>query len=770
MGTMVLTLNSMRYILDESLSISHLGKREYDVDDNITVEKVSDLTYVIHRDDDLEVRRLVLDLDDGDPVLPPVLLQQENLILERLMTFFQLAGSTKLRLPITWGKYLANDLVAFFVCSRDRWAHAPRWVTQVTGEARDVWVWRWTTSADPKMLSSIVIPSGKHHQVLEGWVEAHAAARARFSGSKLAIHHSAEMDLIDSHFDDVTQKLSYTGWLARTTPQQLEFIKSTPEHSIKLRGPAGSGKTLTLELKVIFEILRDRNKRAEIRGKCAGDEDRGEDQIRVLFVTHSWALANEVDANLERLSEWGRLDEVTVFPLLSISEEMLPKESWGNEFSLMGEDSLEDKKKQLKEIEDIVTDFLSGDWLTFRDQVSTSLKARLESLKVQLESQKTAELHAFAWDCLIEFGSVLGAAGIFPGARAKYDYLRLSRAPWMMPLTTDKDKELIFYLYESYYKLLYESGRLTADQLVNDFLNYLETFIWNSRRGMRGYDLIFVDEFHLFSVQERQVLRYLTRPVGEYPKLFMAVDPRQSAWELYTGLGDTEPMSLPAQVDVDFGTVSSVDLPTVHRFSPEILELVKHINWEFPDLDLGSDSGVNFANVTSSADPGPRPRVIQAGTQEAEFVEIYKWLRQLREDSKGWQIAIAVLDPEKFGVYKSRAKVLEQGLRMKVTIIESPEDIEVLQFGRRGIVIAPAQFLAGLQFDAVLIVGMRESSSGFANMGYDRRVSLSFLYSAVTRASKDVRIFVNDETGGIPEVLVNAAKKGLVTVVRGAEV
>src|SRR5205823_595723 len=98
---------------------------------------------------------------------------------------------------------------------------------------------------------------------------------------------------------------------------------------------------------------------------------------------------------------------------------------------------------------------------------------------------------AFAWDCLIEFACVLGADGIFPGVNAEMRYLRLARTPWMMPLQTDTDKRLILYLYEKYIRQLYESGQLSSDQLVNDFLNYLETFAWNVRRIKDGYDLIF---------------------------------------------------------------------------------------------------------------------------------------------------------------------------------------------------------------------------------------------------------------------------------------
>src|SRR5207249_4114442 len=103
-------------------------------------------------------------------------------------------------------------------------------------------------------------------------------------------------------------------------------------------------------------------------------------------------------------------------------------------------------------------------------------------------------------------------------------YLLLQRTPWMMPLETDGEKRFVLQVYTQYIADLKKDRLLTSDQVINDFLNYLETFTWNIRREQEGYDLIFVDELHLFSEQERLALHYLTRSASEYPKMFMALD------------------------------------------------------------------------------------------------------------------------------------------------------------------------------------------------------------------------------------------------------
>src|SRR5262249_30100790 len=146
---------------------------------------------------------------------------------------------------------------------------------------------------------------------------------------------------------------------------------------------------------------------------------------------------------------------------------------------------------------------------------------------------------------------------------------------------------------------------LTVDQLVNDFLNYLETFSWNILRDAEGYDFVFVDELHLFTEQERLSLQYLARPASQYPRLFMALDPRQAPSEVYAGV----PASVVARgesgrADLDLGEVPALELSTVHRFTPEILKLVQHVHRSYPALDLGPDWEVSLESVKSSVSTG----------------------------------------------------------------------------------------------------------------------------------------------------------------------
>jgi hypothetical protein len=745
MRQVVLTLNSLRVLIDESPIMHSVlsGSRLNSVD--VLAVEVDEILYVLHRRDKVDDRRIIVMLRNNR-IWPKEVNQAEQYILERMYQLGQLAERETVRIPPAWGQHKYDNLVEFYACDRDLSQTALRWIAEIQQSApRDVCYWMLTVGPQKAHLEEFSASESEYVAAIASWPSAYTQARAVFreSGPSAELQ-GADVDLPVSDFAGVTQNLSRIEWLSRLTSQQLDFVSRPVLHAIKLRGPAGTGKTLTLELKALHEIDEAR-KRGDLR--------------RILFVTHSWALADEVDVDVRSLSEWGPPDELTVMPLLTLAQYILPPERKST-FALVGEDSLAGKKAELDRIDTVIEEFLHGDWVSFRDEVSQPLRSRLESVD-------PADRSALIWDCMIEFDCVLGADGIFPGFGAETRYLHLPRISWMMPLPSDADKLLVLNLYSKYMTKLESNEQCTSGQYVNDFLNYLETNAWNVRRVKDGYDLIFVDEFHLFNFQERQLLRYLMRSREDYPKILMALDPKQSPWGVYSELEDAEPSSRPERFEDELGLVSSVDLATVHRFSPEILQLVKDLDRQFPNLDLGADWGRGMADMTSSADSGPIPIVVRSGSQQAEVIDVYEEMRSHRAAGTRGQLAVAIVDRAKFGPFRAVAIAFSKNTGMKVSIIESRDDAEGTQYRHRGILMGPAEYLAGLQFDSVIVAGLPDSGSGFANLGYRRMRFLSLLYLAITRARREVRIFVNDDYGGVPEVLQVAADKGYVVLSRG---
>jgi hypothetical protein len=742
----VLTLNSLRALLNEDGSVPALLVEDPPARADVVAVGQNRTTYVIHRTDGLDVRLLVVMLRDGR-IWPEDADPAGRVILERMLHLGILADRMPLRTPPIWGQYKSGNLIAFYACGRE--LGTARWIAEVQPDApNNVCFWRFYAASEKIMPDGFRPPWDRYELAVAGWDLAFFSAQRKFAVLAPPVEVVADpgFDLSLVEFADVTQSLTLAEWMPRLTPRQRAFVTQAVDHPVELLGPAGSGKTLALELKALHEIEEARK-----QGRA----------LSVLFITHSWALAEQVDADVSSLCERGIPAELTIMPLLEVARDVLPADRRRSGLMVIGEDSLSGKTAVLDRIDAVLDDFLLGDWLSFRDEVSPSLRARLDS-------EDPENRRAFAWDCMIEFGCVLDADGIFPGASAESRYLQLPRTAWMMPLHTDTDKQLVLALYSRYAGALEASGELTSDQLVNDLLDYLETFHWSARRVLDGYDLIFADELHLFNVRERLLLRYLARSPAEYPRILMAVDPKQSPWAFYAGLANASPASGLGSVGDEFGPVSRVSLETVHRYSPEILRLIQHLDWQFPRLDLSGELGL-FSTVTSAAEGGPLPVVVSCESQAAEVSAVYEAVRSHKAAGTRGQLAIAVVDATRFGQFMQMAESLSHDGGLRLSVIASRDDTEDLQYRRRGVVVGLAEYLAGLQFDSVIVAGLPKQPTGTAYSGYRMRQYLSLLYLAITRARREVRIFVNEDNDGVPEILQEASHHGRLLIEKGPQ-
>jgi hypothetical protein len=389
-----------------------------------------ELDFLIAADDDDGVQRIIIMREQNvhDPYVPDHLISLRRDVLSRMASFAERArASGALSLPRQWHQYKYHNYVAFFVTPKHD-VHASRWIVEVSpSERADVIFWKTTTSNDKFDLEEFEKSARPASPRLEaGWAQAIAAAKEHFTQAR---SEPSDVEMCLPALEQSTTKgWSYKQWLEAISKDQRAFIEATTDKSIRLRGPAGSGKTLALTLKAIREVLKVR--------EVGGD-------VRILVVTHSWALAAQISDSIDSMG-LGLLQEIDIFPLLEIAKTVSPQyvqDSSG--FNLIGEDSFSGKQAQLDEILEILDDFIAGDWITYKGHVSENLRSRFDS-------GDEDERLALAWDLLIEFGSVIGAAAIFPGAGSDLRYFQLPRASWMLPLSTREDMRVIFELYSRY--------------------------------------------------------------------------------------------------------------------------------------------------------------------------------------------------------------------------------------------------------------------------------------------------------------------------------
>jgi len=696
-------------------------------------------------DDRANEQRIVLmrDSNSRERYVPEHLADLRRDVLSRMASFAErVRANGPLTVPRGWRQYKHSNLISFFAVPRSH-TQASRWIAEVLpGERSDVVLWITTTSDQKVTLeefesSKPTMPPGWETD----WKAAVAEAAERSEQARRVQPSDVEISLPPLE-QSTTKGWSYEHWLETITDDQRSFVEASTSKSIRLRGPAGSGKTLALTLKAIREVLKAR--------------DAGTD-MRVLMVTHSWSLATDISDSLDSM-ETGLLNEIDVFPLLEIAKTISPQ--YVNDdsgFSLIGNDSFGGKQAQLDEILDVLDDFISGDWITYEGGVT-------EDLRTRFNSPETDERFALAWDLLVEFGSVIGAAAIFPGAGSESRYFQLPRAPWMLPLQSRNDMRVAFTLYTKYMESLDARALLTSDQVLADLLSHLETHAWNRARRTQGYDLIFVDEFHLFSPLERQALHYFSRDVSVYPRVFMAVDPRQSPSAAFIGVAADETRSSSVAPEDGLGDVDNFELRTVHRFTPQILALIKHVHHEFPTLDLGHDWDINFSAVESAQDAGPLPRLIVAASRAGEEDDVVKAVHELYPTGR---LALAIVNNRHWWRFSDLASRIGHSGKFHVSTISGRTDVEGIGYRRRGLVVGPAEYLAGLQFDTVLVAGIPDMQVN-RTPASERTRLLSLLYLALSRAQREVRIFVNEDDGGAADVLTRAVANGLMTRERGS--
>jgi hypothetical protein len=657
------------------------------------------------------------------------------MFLERLYSFFERAANPRqMFIPAQWSGWGHGDLYTFYAAAKSRNEGSLKWIAKVDLQDSDVFMWDLHPAAETRPLVDLNIDLDGYFHAVGGWPAAVKAADQVARQSTLGVKKDS-IELQEPQApSDYASPVTYEDWVARLRGEQRAFIEAPITASIRLKGPAGSGKTLALELKAIRET------RALLEHR----------EPRVLFATHSWSLAEQVSDDLRRLDTEARAEKhIHVLPLLEVARELGPSEQTQN-VNILGDDSEEGRVFQLIQLAEELRKFVAGDWITYVGSCSAEFREAIAAVTMWLGDEQ-GPAPTFLDDLLTEFVVVLGGEGIMDGPNDQRRYLSLARGPWSMPLPSEGDLRACYAIYRAFLRSLSSGSLITADQFLKDFLDYLKGFVWNSRRRSEGYDIVFVDELHLFNPLERGILNYLNRDSTVFPVLFMALDPRQSTTGRF-GAGSVE--------TIEAGDQTILELTEVYRFTPEVLEFVRHINRSLPTEDFGEEWHVDISRARSDLKSGPKPTILDGasmgGEQTAALSRAQDMLKQYQ------RVAIAFIDPRGIETLFDAGLTLRENTGANVVLVRTREDLGILSYSSRGLVIGAAADLAGLQFDAVVVVGLGDPME-FESKEYLRQRFLSSLYLAVSRARHSVSIVVDQDTYGVPDVVARAVDRGIVS-------
>jgi hypothetical protein len=603
---------------------------------------------------------------------------------------------------VSWAEYHYHDLVTFFALprelNRELGLASYRWIVKVDADRGAVYFLHLTSSDRPIALEEFAYDAPPD---LTNCVNQAISSNAPLTeeGAPLTFVDKVDFDAIGG--SAISRSWTIETWDGALAPNQKKVRDLPSGSNIRIVGPAGSGKTLTLCIRALSEIRK------------AAKDGR---PLRALFATHSWAMAERVDDTLQTLNGGVSVAEITVYPLLQVLRDVLGR-SYASSLSILGEDSAEGRKLQF----DLLSESLSS--ISKSDRVLLSAQMLSPHVRVAMDSNP-GEL---AWielveDLYEEINGVLLAEGLLPGDRKKEEeYLSQSRSDDLPPFSCRGDRSMVLLVYRDFVKRLRNWGYVTTDQLVSDATKILETFSWSVKRESEGYDLILIDELQLFDAQERFALTLLTSS-SETAAFNTAEDPSQGIFSAISAQWRREVTTK--------GRRESIELSGSHRFSDGILLFVKHLYLAFP-LNAPMIPIEQQAQAAVAGSP-----VLYRVHSEEECAKTVARLAQssvadLRGDER---LAVICLD----GASESVARELTR-LGLNVSLIRSLEDVERLSYSKRSVVVGDWQFLGGTQFSHVIV---SSGTGSVAKSSFGRIRELTALYVAASRAAKMLNLVI----------------------------
>ncbi|WP_068117536.1 UvrD-helicase domain-containing protein [Tropicimonas marinistellae] len=534
---------------------------------------------------------------------------------------------------------------------------------------------------------------------------------------------------------------SFDDWMMLLTTVQQNFINAEISGAHRIEGAAGTGKTLCLMLKAI-SLLR------------ASEESNG--SKHVVFVTHSEATRRAISEFLlvldpDNFSDRDRLLEknsLKVCTLSALCAEQLAQHISESEF--IDKDALESKETQLLYVNEAFTEAMIEDYPSHERFLSTELKEFLTSN----DYWSTTEMLQHEISVMIK-------------GRASEDIDIYKKAPplkYGLPIQGDPDKGFLFTVFRKYQEKLGAVSQFDTDDVVLTAIGQLDTPVWRRRRAKDGYDAVFIDETHLFNINELHIFHYFTKSDTSFPIVY-SVDRAQAVGDHgWTNQDISE--TLVAGTDGE----NNIKLQTVFRSAPQIVDLA------FSIVSSGATLFTNFDNpleatrssfTENDERKATQPSYISFPNDQAMVEGAFERaeLMQAEMQCRKGNVLIVAFDKdvleclEKFATERNKPHC----------VLKKRGDVEAVSAAEASgqFVIGHADFVGGLEFHGVVGVGVdkgrlppskalgNDSSKHFLSYASHNR-----LYVAVSRARYRVEL-LGDQSRGPSELVQPAIESQL---------
>jgi hypothetical protein len=700
---------------------------------NISIKRavVNDIVYLIDPDlntDDVPI--IVIRVDGKDGVFSDK--NSRITTLERIITVGRWIYSEGVSVPTTWRKHHEGSLFSIQATARN-----PGWRARVHFDrspkgSRDLFAFSRTDDT-------------VNFDKLDAHVETYLAAKAGLAQAVLSSHEplkasqSGGITLSQRLPQGFVQGATLEQWYEnKLTAEQRSFVDKPTEGPVRLRGAAGTGKTLSLVVKFLRDAI------------IAEGEQR---PMKVGFLAHSFAsvdLITSISESLDRtglIYGAGRHVKLEVKTLYDLAHKNLNFEL--DELQPLSLDGREGRRLQAELIETALRD-LAGSGIAsaqFQD-MSEDIHERWREAVARNSTRLVHEL-------MNEFASVLDAEGVRAGEERGERYAKgtASRPTWLMSLPTELDRRFVLEVHRRYRKFLGEMNTLSVDQMIGDFNSFLDSNRWDRIRSREGFDVLFVDELHLFTSIERQTLHKLIKQSTEEdgrprrPPIFMAYDLKQSPRDAFATYLDGDTNLFSASTGLQGSEL--VKLDRVFRYTPQIAEFLADLDATFPAINV-SDEWEAYSGRAEG--DGVKPELTVYPDEVSLFRTVFNEALSVARSIEGGgrRVAVLCVSEEQFDKYVTAAG--GQFLGKHIAITSREPSSELRHAGKRFVFSMP-EYVAGLQFDTVFLVHVDAIEAPTGAQDGVRRRFISNVYLGSSRAEKTLKVSSCLARGGKSDIL-----------------
>lgn len=522
--------------------------------------------------------------------------------------------------------------------------------------------------------------------------------------------------------------LNYGQQLSRLTTKQKNVVENENIKSpMRIDGPAGTGKTASMILRA-YRLLSDakaRNIPYSIIFFAHSESTRGE-------IIHAFSMLDDANYFLEQRNP----QKIVFTTLLSYCVKVARIEA----AQLIERDAGDAKQSQRILIEDALDEVYDTKFRTYKPLLSKALADVFDPDVTPKRLLLSMLQHEFGvqikgrTNCTIE------------------EYYQISRINNALPVETERDKEFVFSIFRVYQDMLRISAVYDSDDITVQALSQWNAPIWRRERIESGYDYIFVDEMHLFNVNEQHAFHYLTKSAEqkEIPICF-ALDYSQA-------IGDRGDTRLD-YIETVFGDAEQNKYKTVFRSSQQITDFCAAISASGALMfqgDYKDPYDVPSSGFTQQEDMWCKPpRLFMYDNEDILFDSLKMHIDKCKQELQCKNYDIAIISFDEALLEPVKVDELSSLLGKKICVLKDRRTASLSREAKAQdcIILADPYSINGLEFKCVVLYGVDEGrvpqSNGVSDISanYIKYIAFNQLYLAASRAKYQLILLGNNLHG-----------------------